>query len=265
MTPPDSRHGRDPEDVDPFLGAILRTIQWVRENRTVVTAGAVVAILAVGAGLYYQNYRADVRRQAAGQLQELQTTMQAGVSPDTLARSVRSFIDRYGDTRYGDEARLIMARIHLANEGWQDAIATLRPLADEYAADVPTGYAARKLLAAAHEGAGDAASALELYTELAEDAQFAFQRHEAAANRGRLVAEQGRLEQAEGIFARLVAEADTAAGGVAPEDLRTYRVRLGEVRARMSGPSSGSGSASDSGPGTAQGEPADTTGAGGDA
>lgn len=255
MTPPTSPRGQDPEETDAFLRAVLRTIQWTRENQRVVTIGAAIAVVAIGAGLYYQNYRADVRRQAASQLQQLQGRMQAGASPDSLARDVQSFVDRYGDTRYGDEARLIVARMNLTNNGWQDAIAALEPVVESYPADVPTGYAARELLAAAHEGAGNTGRALELYGELASEAQFAFQRNEAAADRARILAEQGRLAEAEEIYARLVAEADTTSAGVASDDLRTYRVRLAEVRARLAGTAS-----SDSAAGAGEASPADSAG-----
>lgn len=252
MAPASSGTGQDPEEVDAFLGAVLRAVQWARENRRVVTIGAVIVVVAIAAAVYYQNYRADVRRQAATQLQQLQGNVQAGTPPDTLARSVRTFVDRYGDTRYGDEGRLIMARIHLTNGNWQEAVDVLGPVASSYPADVPIGYAARTLLAAAHEGAGNTERALETYAELAANAQFAFQRHEAAADRARLLAEQGRLSEAEKVLARLVAEADTASGGVASEDLREYRLQLGEVRARLSNSTASADSAA-GGPGAVAG------------
>lgn len=232
MTPPDSSRQQDPEDVDAFLTAVLRMVEWIQENTRTVTIAGVVLVLAVAAGIYYSNYQQNVRQQAATQLQQLQTQLQ-GQPPDTLAAAVENFISRYGDTRYGDEARLLMGRIELRNDAWQEAISTLDPVSGRYSADSPTGYAARKLLAAAHEGAGNVDRALQLYSDLASTAQFAFQRNEAAVNRARLLAEQGRLSEAEKIYSRLVSQADTSAAGVASEDLQTYRLRLGEIRARL--------------------------------
>lgn len=231
MTPPNSRRHQDPEDVDAFLAAILRTVEWIQENTRTVTIAAVVVVVAVAAGIYYNNYQEDVRQQAASQLQQLQSQLQ-GQPPDTLGAAIENFVSRYGDTRYGDEARLLMGRIQLTNGGWQEAISTLEPVVGEYRADSPTGYAARKLLAAAHEGAGNTDRALELYDDLASNSQFAFQRNEAAADRARLLAEQGRLAEAEEIYDRLVSEADTSAAGVASSDLQTYRLKLGEIQAR---------------------------------
>ena len=234
MTPPDSRRQQDPEDADAFLAAVLRTVQWIQDNTRTVTIAAVVAVVAVAAGIYYNNYQEDVRQQAASQLQQLQTQLQAQPS-DTLGAAIQNFISRYGDTRYGDEARLLMGRIQLTNGAWQEAIDTLDPVAGAYRADSPTGYAARKLLAAAREGAGDTDEALQLYDDLASNAQFAFQRNEAAAGRARLLTEQGRLAEAEAIYSRLVSQADTSAAGVASDDLQTYRLKLGEVQARLAG------------------------------
>lgn len=256
MTPPDSRRQQDPEDVDAFLAAVLRAVEWAQENTRTVIIASVVAIVAVAASLYYQNYQESVRQQAAAQLQQLQTQLQ-GQPPDTLAASVESFISRYGDTRYGDEARLLMGRIQLSNGAWQEAVGTLDPVAGSYPADSPTGYAARKLLAAAHEGTGNVDEALRLYADLASNAQFAFQRNEAAAARARLLAEQGRLAEAEEIYSRLVSEADTSAAGVASDDLQTYRLKLGEVQARMAAGGSAADTAGGGGPSPT---PADTAG-----
>lgn len=233
MTPPQSSRQQNPEDVDAFLATVLRLVQWMQENTRVVAFAVVAAALAVAAGLYYQNYREDVRQQAASQLQQLQGQLQTQAPPDTLARSVQNFVDRYGDTRYGDEARLLMARIQLSNGEWEQAAGTLEPVVGAYPADSPTGYAARKLLGAAHESAGNTEQALELYGELAEGAQFPFQRNEAAADRARLLASRGDLSRAEEIYSRLVEQADTADAGVASEDLQSYRIRLGEIQARM--------------------------------
>ncbi len=252
MTPPDSTRQQDAEDVDAFLTAVLRMVEWIQKNTRTVTIGAVVLVLAVAAGIYYSNYQENVRQQAATELQQLQTQLQ-GQPPDTLAVSVENFISRYGDTRYGDEARLLMGRIQLRNDAWEEAISTLDPVSGSYPADSPTGYAARKLLAAAHEGAGNVDRALELYSDLASNAQFAFQRNEAAVDRARLLAEQGRLSEAEKIYSRLVSRADTSAAGVASDDLQTYRLRLGEIRARLAGGTEAADSAG--GQGTGDGEP----------
>ena len=246
MTPPDSRRQQDPEDVDAFLAAVLRTVEWIQANTRTVTIAAVVAVVAVAAGIYYNNYQEDVRQQAASQLQQLQSQLQ-GQPPDTLGAAIENFVSRYGDTRYGDEARLLMGRIQLTNSGWQEAIGTLEPVAGEYPADSPTGYAARKLLAAAHEGADNTDRALELYDDLASNSQFAFQRNEAAADRARLLAEQGRLAEAEEIYARLVSEADTSAAGVASADLQSYRLKLGEIQARVAAGGSSADTASGGG------------------
>lgn len=260
MTAQDPTRTQGPEEDDAFLRAVLRTVQWAQENSRTVTIGAVVAVLVFAAGLYYQNYRQDVRQQAAGQLQTLQAQLQQGQAPpDTLARSLRDFVSQYGDTRYGDEGRLLLGRLQLNQNRWEAGISSLQPVRGEYPPDSPTGYAARKLLAAAHEGAGNTERALSLYAELADGAQFPFQRNEAAADRARLLAGEGRLQEAEDIYSRLVQQADTTAAGVAGADLQRYRVRLGEVRGRLAAGDTGSVEV----PGSAEASPAPAdTGAG---
>lgn len=252
MTPQNPMGDQRPEEQDAFLRAVLRVVQWAQENTRTVTIGLVVAAVVVAAGLYYRNYRQDLREQAAGQLQTLQAQLQSQSPPDTLGRSIRDFVSRYGDTRYGDEARLLMGRIQLSQNRWQGAISSLQPVRDEYPADSPTGYAARKLLAAAHEGAGSIELAVSLYADLAENAQFAFQRNEAAANRARLLAAQGRIREAERVYSRLVQEADTSAAGVASAELQSYRVRLGELRSRLAAADTVSGGGAGSASGSAE-------------
>lgn len=257
MTPPDSIPTGEPEEQDAFLRGVLRTIQWVQANSRAVTIGAVLAAGGIAAAVYYQSYRQDVRRQAATRLQTLQSRLQARSSSDTLARTIREFVDRYGDTRYGDEGRLLMGRIELSRRAWQEAVSVLRPVVDEHPADSPTGYAARRLLGAAYEGTGNVAQAVEVYADLAKNAHFSFQRNEAAADRARLLMQEGRPEEAVRIYEQLVERADTSAAGVASEDLRAYRLKLGEARARAAVRSS------DSAPAPGGGTSARPSGSGG--
>lgn len=253
MTARDPTGRPEPEEQDAFLRGVLRALQWAQENSRVVTIGAVVALVAVAGTLYYRNYREDVRQQAAQRLQTLQSQLQSQSPSDTLRRSIGDFVSRYGDTRSGDEARLLLGRLHLNQNRFEAALSAVEPLPSEYPVDSPAGYAARKLLAAAHEGAGNTERALSLYAELAEGAQFPFQRHEASANRASLLAEEGRLGEAERIYSRLVQEADTTQAGVTTANLQSYRVRLGELQGRL-------GSGDTTGRAAAPGAPSDTSG-----
>lgn len=225
------------QDVDPFLQMILRGVAWTQRNQTVVIAAAVVLIVGLGGFLYYRNFQQQVREEAATQLQQIESQMQTAGAPDTLILRLQDFVDRYGDTRYAHEARILLARVRSEQGSPDRAVELLRPVSNR-PVDTPLGYAANQLLAHAYAGSGDTARALEVLARLADGARFEFQRTEARAARAQLLAARGDLQEAERLYRAVV---DSTASD-AP-DAPLYRSRLGEIQARLSSASSGAGGA----------------------
>lgn len=240
-----SRQRGSETEEDVFVRKIMELAAWVQANSRVVSVAAVVAVLLVAAGLYYQNYRQGLVEDASAQYQQITAAMQAGTPPDTMASRLEQFVSTYGDTEYATRARLILARIALDSDRWDGALSYLEPLTGSRA-DTPTGYSVGMLRAAALEGAGRTEEALEVLQRLEAGARFAYQRRAAAADRARILVEAGRLEEAEEIYARLAEETPEDA-----PDAGDYTLRLGEVRAAMasSPASSGGGAGQPPGPG----------------
>lgn len=235
MTRPFAKRGKGetPRQEDVFIEKILQAVSWAQENLRVVIAAAVILGLGAASILYYRSYRATVHEQAAVELQTLGAEL-GTVPPAAAGERLEELVSRYEGTAAADEARLLLARVQLDAGRPADAIETLQPVTRQ-PADIPLGYAARSLLATAHEANGEPERALELYAGLAADARLAFQRRRALAERARLLAQQGNFTEAATLYEDLARRAEAAD---APEEAALYRLRGGEARASAGTPES---------------------------
>jgi predicted negative regulator of RcsB-dependent stress response len=222
--------GKKPEQAkggeDVFIASIVRFWSWIQQNlRSALLALAGVALVVAGA-VYYVNFKATVADQAAGDLSRLR--LSAAPAADLVA-DLQAYIQRYDGTSSADEARLILARMHLDADDAASATTVLAPI-DEPVAH-PIGFAAGQLRALAREQADDPAAALTIWRRLGRDARFGFQRRLAQSHVARLIADQGDLAGAVTILSAIAEEA-------AEEDLAeasVYRIRLGEIKGRLVG------------------------------
>lgn len=234
---PSKSQGPDPEE-DAFLNAVRRAITWVEENTRVVVLCLAVIAIAVAGAIYYVNYSQDLEARSASQLSNLRAQLASGGDTAVVSR-LQGFVDRFAGTPAALEGRLMLAEQQLAGGNTEAAIETVRPVMDR-PVDTPTGFSAHMLMADALDAAGRPEEALETLRAPADRARFGFQRRKAAAERARILVDQGRLEEAIAIYERLVDEAE------ATDAQELYAVRLGEARAMA---------ASGSGAGAASGEP----------
>ncbi len=208
---------------DAFVQATVRLWKWTQQNLTAVIVGVVGVAMVLGGAWYYVNFQASVREQAATDLARLRATAAA---PEALVGDLEAYIQRYDGTPSADEARLVLARMYLDSGRTEDAIAIVQAVSEP--ADQPIGFAARQLLAAAQEAAGDKGAALATWQELGREARFDFQRRQAEASAARILVDLGRLEEAAVILERIAAEAADD-----PSEAGVYRIRLGEIKARL--------------------------------
>lgn len=208
---------------DRIMGRIAGIVAWAERNRRLASVVGLL-ILALGAGGFiYLNYRADLRERAAVRLDELRLASQ-GASPDQIRTELSTYIEQFGSTPQGDEARLLLAEMELQRDNVEAALRLIEPVVDP-SVD-PLGYSAAWMLAVAEEQRGNLEAAARWYERLADAAPHDFQRRRARAARARLHVYAGEYGPAEAIYAELAATED--AGGEA----ELYAVRLGEVRAR---------------------------------
>lgn len=205
---------------DRFLQFIEDGTAWVQAHTRAVLMITVGLVILVGGILYYRSYRESLRTRAAIELNQLRATL-------TLADAVprlTGFVARFDGTPSATEGRLLLARIQLQSGQAQAALDVLRPIASE-PVNVPSGYAVKLLLAEAYKSAGEYERSLAQLDAIIDGAYVPYQRHRALAERGRLLASLGRLEEAAASY-RLLADDESAS-----EDL--YRVRLGEIEAMI--------------------------------
>lgn len=231
---PGKGRDRPPDEEDAFIRAINRAWAWAARNTVTVVTSAAFLIVAVGAFFWYRAYQENLEARAATELQTVQARAAAG---DTaVVEALRGYLESFGGTRPARRARILLSRQLLLRGQAGEAASTVRPVVDQTRPETPMGYATRKLLAEAQVASGDTAAGLETLQGLAEGARFGFQRRQAEAERARILADQGRLQEAAAIYERLVEEADE-------DEADTYRLRLGEVRARLAAGDAGDGEA----------------------
>lgn len=221
-------HRVDTTPDDAFIARILDLWVWARNNSRILTIAAVVVVLGTAIGLYYRSSQAAMREQAAATLTEVRQTVASGNTALAL-RDLESFLTRFGNTEASDEARILMAQIHLNEGRHSEAVSAIRQLAAN--PERPLGASAGLLLAAAYEASGNAADAEATYLRVADRAQYPFQQRQALDAAARVRIDQGNLAGAVTVLERLVA--------ATPEDNpehNLYVMRLAEARARAAQP-----------------------------
>lgn len=212
---------RELDTEDRVMRTVARLTAWMEDHRQATTLLLIAVLTAGGAGAIYLNYRSDVREQAAVRLDQIRIAAQ-GTPPAELRSQLQSYVEQFGSTPQGGEARLLLAEMELERGAPDAAIRVLAPAVD--LDDDPVGYNAGWMMAVAEEQRGNLEAAARWYEGLRDAARHDFQRNRARAARAELHVYAGEYAAAERIYSDLAATAPEA------ED-RLYRVRLGEVRA----------------------------------
>ncbi len=203
---------------DAILGFLETAAAWVRVHTRVVISVVVAIGLLVGGVFYYRGYRQSLRAAAAIELNQLR----GNLTPADAIPRLTGFIARFEGTPSAVEGRLLLARLQLRTGQPRATIQTLNPILSE-PTDRPTGYAVAILLTESYKEVGEPDRALAKLDEIIREAYVPYQRHRALGERGRLLAELGRLEEAAATYVRLIEEEG------ATDDV--YQVRLGEIDA----------------------------------
>jgi predicted negative regulator of RcsB-dependent stress response len=212
---------------DRIMERFLQLAAWMEQHRPIVLAMAIVAVGLAVAGYYYVGYRAKLAERASVRLQEIRLSASGG-DFETVRSDLQVYIERFGGTGYGNEARLLLGQLELQRDSLRAAIRALEPAAD-LRPQSPIAFAAAGMIAAAYEQGGNTDEALDWYRRIEAAARFDYQRQDAMAEQARLQLGAGHYDEGVSLYDALAAEAE--------EDAQTlYRVRLGEARAlRTSG------------------------------
>lgn len=176
----------EPDDV--FVAQVLHAGKWAESNQQILTVLAVVVAIGIAGLLYYRSYRRSLTDQAAQQLELIYQTV-AMADVEGARTELGTFIDRFGGTPYGPEARLLLGDLYLRAGSPQQAQAVLRPLGES--PSEPLELQAAALLAAAYEQDNQPQEAERIYLQIADRSELDFEVLDALAAAGRLRAARG--------------------------------------------------------------------------
>lgn len=211
----------DPDDV--FLESTFAFSTWAERNRqTLILIGIALAAVLSGS-LYYLNYRRTHLERAAVELERVHQGVAFG-DTTTAKMELAQYLESFGNTRYGDEARLLLGQLYLESDQPDQAAMVL-----EEAADVsePLGLQAAVLLASARVQQGQLQDAEALLLRVANRAELDFQVRGALEEAALLRSVQGDLTGAIELYRRILQDIEE----VAP-DRGVYEMRVEELLLR---------------------------------
>jgi len=214
------------QDDDVFVARVLHAGKWAEKNQQVLTILMVVVAIGIAGLLYYRSYRRSLTEQAGQQLELIYQTVSIG-DVEGARTELATFIERFGGTAYGPEARILLGDLYLREGSPQQAQAVLAPLGES--PGDPLELQAAGLLAAAYEQDNQPQEAERIYLRIADRAELSFEIREALAAAARIRAGRGDAAGALELYERALAdlEQDDPARGL-------FEMRIEELRSATS-------------------------------
>jgi predicted negative regulator of RcsB-dependent stress response len=200
-------------------------LDWFRIRTRYLTIGAAIVVVA-GIGYWFYTRSAQIKSGRAEQslLQAKQAVVQGNAA---LAQNdLQNVLRRYGNTRAGVEAGLVLAEIHYGKGEYQKGIDVLRGVIDKSAAE-PSVTKIHGLIGDGQLQLVKPDDAAQSYQRAADQARFDGARAFYAARKARALMAAGKAEEARKAWEELGSA--PWAESVAPE----ARVRLGELQVQQ--------------------------------
>lgn len=215
----------DSDDV--VMVRALQLSDWARRNARVVMGIAAVALLAVAAYLFYGYQKRQSEERASIAFARVEQTALSGNA--TLAqRDLQDFVRRFDGTIQADQARLLLAKVHLDAGKAREAVTVLEAV--EEGPGTPVGAQAAMLLGAAQNQAGNRQAAIQSYLRVADAAELDYEKESALSEAAILRQEGGDFAGAAELYRRLrdMAEEDSF-------ERTLYEMRIAEAEGRALG------------------------------
>lgn len=197
-----TRRKPQPTADDKFVASSLQFLAWARENTRALVLG-IGAVLVLAAGVYYYlDYRGRVEEAASTQIQTIRFDLGVGNVSQTV-ESLRTYIARFGSTRYGTEARVMLAHALLLENRAGEAIAPAQEAAAKLGSD-PLAARAAFLMAAAYEQVSDTAAAIQVYEQIGDKASLLPERVRGYDGAAELLAAQGQKARAVELYRKII-------------------------------------------------------------
>lgn len=209
---------------DAFVAGVLDASNWAKRNQQLLTVAGVVFVIAIASGLYYVNYRSQLREQAAQQLEVIHQSISI---QDTEGAKVdlATFLDRFGGTPHEGEARMMLGELYLDSSDPQQAIAVLAPIGGSPRS--PIEFQVASLLATAYEQEERWDEAESTYLAIANRSELDFQVRNALAAAARIRSTQGDADGAIELYERVLAQLDENSPERGVFEMRIQEIRSG--------------------------------------
>ena len=205
-----------------FVAKVLELSNWAKANQQLLTVLGVVLVIAFAGTTYYGNYQETMTQQAAQQLETIHQSI-AIEDREGAKTELAVFLDRFGDTVYAGEARLLLGELYLRTNDPQQALAVLEPMAAS--PREPIEFQAASLLAVAYEQEERWTDAEDIYLRIADRSELDFQVLDALVGAARIRADQGDASGAVDLYERILADIDEGS----PER-GVFEMRIQELR-----------------------------------
>lgn len=155
---------------DKFVERTFDWAHWAETHRSQVVAGGIALVVLVGGLFAYRSMAAGAEERASAAYMTARQPYFAGNYP-LAASDLEAFLDGYGDTSYGDEARFFRADALYRAGQVDEAVAALEAFLDRDRGS-PFADNARLLLGAAYSAAGRADDAIAVYEDALDNAEY---------------------------------------------------------------------------------------------
>jgi predicted negative regulator of RcsB-dependent stress response len=207
------------ERVDSLVG-------WLELYSRQLMFGSIGLLLIAGGFWFYRQSNERQAQSASMALSEAESALAAGNLP--LAQSdLEKLVQRYGSTRAGAQAHVLLAQVHYDKGEYQQGMKELESVTGDK--DAYTAAAALNLSAAGQEQSGKFADAAATYKKASERAPYKIDRDVYLAGAARALTMAGKTDDAKKIWTTLANDDQSSASAEA-------RVRLGELEAKAGGP-----------------------------
>jgi len=175
---------------DKFVTTTFEMAQFVQDHTRKVVTGLVIVVIVAGSGLYYWNYSSHRDMRAARLLTNGRVSYEAGNYPLAIT-DFEKFRQEFLNTRYGEEALLLLADSYYQAGSFEEARSILDQFTDRYADNSHLAYRAYLLLGCTLENLASYGEAAEAYLKASERAQFDYQQTRAKLDAARAFTQAG--------------------------------------------------------------------------
>lgn len=210
----------DPDDV--FVAKVFEISTWARENTQALILFGIALVVVVAGAIYYVDFRSTLEQQAIEQLEAIQQTVALG-DPEAATVELSQYLDRFSDTPYAEEARLLLATLYLRRDRPESAVQTLEE--SDLTVAEPMGVQVHTLLGKAYEQTGNLEAAEETFLRVAQDARMEFQRIAALEHAARVRSARADHAGAAELYERILENFEAS-----DEERGLYELRLAEAR-----------------------------------